>query len=86
MPSRTVRRARRKRLARIDAAPLDRKAREAARWLLLWWPEARSQARWLGAPEVWALARDPDIRQLAQHLDPNGGSLSELNRPSQEGK
>ncbi len=80
MPSRTARRARHKRLARLDAAPLDRKAREATRWLLLWRDEARHRARWLGAPAVWALAHDPEIRQLAQHLDPNGGLLSELER------
>jgi len=80
MPSRTVRRARRKRLARIDAAPLNRKAREAAQTLIRWRIEARQRARSLGAPAVWALAGDPEIQAVAQRLDPEGGLQSDLNR------
>ena len=80
MPSRTVRRARRRSLARIDAVPPDRKAREAARRLVQWRIEARRRARSLGAPAVWAMARDPDIQQLTKRLDPTGGLQVDLDR------
>ena len=80
MPSRTVRRARRKSLARIDAAPLDRMARQAAETLIRWRAEARHRARSLGAPAVWDLARDAGIQEVARRLDSTGGLYAELER------
>jgi hypothetical protein len=80
MPSRTVRRYRRKHLARIDAQPLDRRSLEAARILGQWRADARERARSLGAPAVWALVQDPDIQRVAQRLDPSGELYADLNR------
>jgi hypothetical protein len=77
--SRTVRRARHKWVARIEAQPQDKTAKEAAGILVQWWAEARRRARSLGAPAVWTLARDPDIHQVAQKLDPTGGLRADLN-------
>ncbi len=53
---------------------------EAARLLVQWRSDARSRGRSLGAPAVWALARDPYNREVAHRLDPTGGLQSDLDR------
>jgi hypothetical protein len=80
MRSRTVRRARHKRLARLDAKTSEERAQDAARVLVQWRAVARERARSLGAPAVWALAHDPDNQTTVQHLDPSGALQADLNR------
>ena len=80
MSSRTARRCRHKRLARIAAQRPDKRARDAARTLVQWQVEARRRARSLGAPGVWDLARAPQIREVAHGLDPTGELQSDLDR------
>lgn len=80
MPSRGARRYRRKHLARVELMPPERKSRLAAWTLGQWQREARRRARHLGAPAVWALARDPYNQELAHALDPTGGLAADLDR------
>ena len=80
MPSRTARRYRHRRLARIAALAPDARAREAARTLVGLQAEARRRAQSLGAPAVWELARSIEINELIKRLDPTGGLRADLDR------
>ncbi len=80
MSSRTVRRSRHKRLARLDSEPPEKRSQEATRFLVQWRAEARRRAQSLGAPAVWALAQDPDIQEASRRLDPTGVFQADLNR------
>jgi hypothetical protein len=80
MSSRTVRRSRHKRLARIQALTPDKQTKEKA-WLLVQLKvEVRRRAPLLKEPSVWALARDPDIQEMLKRLDPTGLLQEDLNR------
>jgi hypothetical protein len=80
VPSRTARRYRHKRLARIVALAAERRASEAARTLVGLQAEARRRARSLGAAAVWDLARSSEIDEVINRLDPTGGLQSDLDQ------
>jgi hypothetical protein len=80
MSSRTVRRSRHKRLARMQALPPDKQAKEKARLLVQLKAEVRRRAASLKEPTVWALAQDPDIQEMLKRLDPTGLLQEDLNR------
>ena len=80
MPSRSVRRRKNKRLARVGQLTPEGRTFAAMQSLLGWKVEARQRALTLSAPEVWALAADPRNRELANRLDESGDLLADLQR------
>ena len=80
MPSRSVRRRKNKRLARVGQLTPEGRTFAAMQSLLGWKVEARKRAQTLSAPEVWALAADPRNRELANRLDESGDLLADLQR------
>jgi hypothetical protein len=80
MSSRTVRRSRHKRLARMQALPPDEQIQEKA-WLLVQLrAKVRRRARSLKEPTVWAFALDAEIQEMLKRLDPTGLLQEDLNR------
>jgi hypothetical protein len=47
-------------------------------WLKRWQKEAQHRAQSLGAPAVWDLAADPQIRAVVEQLDDSGELQSDL--------
>ena len=84
MPSRAVTRRFDRRFSRFAAMSPLRKKAEARFQLIGWRREAYHRARFLPAPQVWALAHDPRRRAIALVLDPSGDLLADLERTCAE--
>src|ERR1700723_3228724 len=81
MPSHSVQRRQRQRLARLEELPtVEGRKRRATQLLIGWQAEARRRARFLGTPAVWDLAHYPSVLAQVNELDPSGELLSELQR------
>lgn len=79
MSSRSTRRRRHKRHARVTSLPVEASRAEAARLLAAWQSQARSRAGRLSAATAWSLA-GPAVEARALALDATGELLAELHR------
>jgi hypothetical protein len=72
MRSRMVRLRKVKQLRYVQTLTDGQRPVVANRFLGGWQAEARRRARQLGAPAVWKLATDPQVRAVIRALDPTG--------------